>query len=78
MSVKHELAEAVEALPESIGLEEAVERLYQAFKLKQARREAAIWSTSKREALTALFGSLRADPLERPPQGAFETREEIR
>lgn len=36
MSVKQKLHAAVEALPESLTIEEAVERLYRAFKLKQA------------------------------------------
>lgn len=37
MSAKRDLAQAVEALPESITIEEAFERLYQAFKLKRAQ-----------------------------------------
>jgi hypothetical protein len=37
MSAKEQLAEAIAALPDSISVEEAVERLYRAFKLKQAR-----------------------------------------
>lgn len=37
MSAKQQLAEAIAALPDSISVEEAVERLYRAFKLKQAR-----------------------------------------
>lgn len=36
MSVKQALSEAIEALPESTTLEEAFERLYRAFRLKQA------------------------------------------
>ncbi len=36
MSGKQQLAEAVAALPDSITVEEAVERLYRAFKLKRA------------------------------------------
>lgn len=36
MSTKQRLAEAIAALPESLTIEEAVERLYRAFKLKQA------------------------------------------
>jgi hypothetical protein len=36
MSTKQRLAEAIAALPDSLTIEEAVERLYQAFKRKQA------------------------------------------
>lgn len=36
MSTKQQLAEAIAALPDSISIEEAVDRLYRAFKLKQA------------------------------------------
>jgi hypothetical protein len=39
MSIKQSLHQAVEALPESVTLEEAFERLYSAFKLKQARTQ---------------------------------------
>ena len=41
MSVKQELAMAVSALPESISVEEAFERLLGAFKMKQAAIAAA-------------------------------------
>lgn len=33
--------------------------------------------SSKRDQLEALFGSLRHDPLVRPPQGSVEVRDEI-
>ena len=36
MSIKHKLARAVEELPDSTTLEEAFDRLYSAFKLKQS------------------------------------------
>ena len=36
MSVKQQLAAAIEALPESATLEEAIQRIYRALKLKQA------------------------------------------
>jgi predicted transcriptional regulator len=36
MSIKQQFHAAVEALPDSVSVEEAFERLYQAFKLKQA------------------------------------------
>jgi hypothetical protein len=32
---------------------------------------------SKKDQIEALFGSLRNDPLERPPQGSFEARDEL-
>lgn len=35
MSVKQQLVETVQTLPESVTLEEAIERIYRAFKLKQ-------------------------------------------
>ncbi len=35
MSLKHQLHQAIDELPESVTLEEAFERLYRAFKLKQ-------------------------------------------
>lgn len=41
MSTKQRLAEAIAALPDSLSLEEAVERLYQAFKQKQMTSQAA-------------------------------------
>ena len=37
MSVKEQLAVAVTELPENLTLEEAIARLYRAFKLKQTR-----------------------------------------
>lgn len=46
MSAKQQLAEAIAALPDSLSIEEAVERLYQAFKLKQAALRGA--SSSER------------------------------
>lgn len=36
MSTKQRLAQAIAELPDSVSIEEAVERLYRAFKLKQA------------------------------------------
>lgn len=41
MSTKQQLAEAIAALPDSLSLEEAVERLYQAFKRKQLISQAS-------------------------------------
>ena len=76
MSMKRQLAEAIAEMPDSLTLEEAVERLYRAFKLKQARTGVPAPLT-KREQLLALYGSLADDPLERPSQGAFEVREPI-
>ncbi len=35
MSAKRRLAETIEAMPESLTMEEIIERLYYAFKLKQ-------------------------------------------
>lgn len=39
MSSKQRLADAIAELPDSVTIEEAVERLYRAFKLKLARDE---------------------------------------
>lgn len=39
MSIKQSLRQAIEALPESVTLEEAFERLYTAFKMKQAQTQ---------------------------------------
>ena len=66
MSVKRLLAEEIEALPDTLTVEEAVDCLYRAFKLKRARMEATSQAL-KREQLKTLFGSLSDDPLERPP-----------
>jgi len=76
MSVKRQLAEIVESLPDAVTVEEAFDRLYAAFRLKQAHTADTL-SFVKKETLTALFGSLRTDPLERPPQQALESREEV-
>ena len=76
MSVKQQLAEIVESLPDAVTVEEAFERLYAAFKLQQAHAAATLSST-KKETLAALFGSLRSDPLERPAQQSFEARDEV-
>ena len=76
MSVKRQFAEVVESLPDAVTVEEAFERLYAAFRLKQAHTAATL-SSAKKETLTALFGSLRTDPLTRPAQQAFESRDEV-
>ena len=39
MSIKQTLRQTVESLPESVTLEEAFDRLYAAFKMKQARSD---------------------------------------
>ncbi len=39
MSLKQQLAAAVERLPDNVTVEDAFERLYQAFKLKQLRAQ---------------------------------------
>jgi hypothetical protein len=41
MSTKQRLAEAIAELPDSLSIEEAVERLYRAFKAKQIREASA-------------------------------------
>ena len=57
MSAKQQLTQAIAALPDSISVEEAVERLYRAFKLKHG--------TGASEARAA--ASTR-DPLENDPR----------
>jgi hypothetical protein len=39
MSTKQQLAEAIATFPDTLTLEEAVERLYRAFKLKRAMNQ---------------------------------------
>lgn len=55
MSVKQQLASAIDELPDSVTLEEAIQRIYRAFKLKQAAQASG---GTEPEGETA---SLRAD-----------------
>ena len=72
MSIKQAIQQAVDELPESVTLEEAFERLYRAFKLKQARtqgqRMAAI--------LEELARSIGAEEISAPVQWQREIRED--
>ena len=54
MSAKQQIVQAMESLPDSLTLEEIVERLYRAFKLKQAQNE----SPAELEPLPVLEGRI--------------------
>lgn len=61
MSVKKQLAATVDALPESVTIEEAIERIYAAFKLKQELGGAggpSRWRALAGDPLAALCGQV--------------------
>jgi hypothetical protein len=61
MSVKKQLAAAVEDLPDTVTLEDAIERIYAAFKLKQERAGQGgprRWQALAGDPLAALCGQV--------------------
>jgi hypothetical protein len=59
MSVKSQLTQAIAELPDSLSMEEAVERIYRAFKLKQERvgSKTALSSDGTLRNLVGLLGT---------------------